>query len=98
MKINIEALKTAMVILPKDCFRVWIYFASQKNNYTFALYKENVMNFCDIKESSYHKYINILIEKGYLIKIKEITNHYYFFDFPREDMIVTKKSEKDFIF
>lgn len=91
LKVNLEALKTAMILLKRDCFRVWVYFASQKENYTFPLYKDNVMSFCDIGESSYHKYIKELIDKKYLIPVRENTNHYNFYDFPKcEDMQVKR--------
>jgi len=99
MMINLEAVKTAMIILNRDCFRVWVYFASQREKHTFPLYKEYVMSFCDIGESSYHKYIRELIEKKYLIPAREKTNHYLFYDFPKcEEMNVKRINNTNEVF
>ena len=79
--INLKALRVAMIVLRNESFRIWCYLAKNQNKYQFDLSKEA----CDswgIKKDSYYTHVKTLIAKGYLVPIREGSNHYLFHELP----------------
>ena len=74
--INLEAMEAAAVALDAACFKLWIYFAKNQNNYEFALSSKAVNDTFGMKKDQYDRAIKVLEEKGYLVKEKG--NHYSF--------------------
>lgn len=89
--IDIEAITTAMVLLKASTFKIWVYFAKNVNNYTFALSCVDVCRFCKISARNYYSAIQELTELGYLVHNED--NHYTFYESlpEKEEMIVTVK-------
>lgn len=67
-----------------------MYFAKNANNYSFALSQQAALKEIGIKKTSYHKYVNLLIDEGYLVWRKG--NTYDFYETPHEPR---KKPVKD---
>lgn len=80
VSINNQALQEAMCNLKNYSFKLWLYIAKNKNQYTFGLSKMDCEKW-GINKSSYHGAIQDLIDKGYLCKGKE-NNIYHFYEFP----------------
>ncbi len=82
-KINLEALKLAMNNLQNAEFEIWVYFAKNQENYTFALSPQAAAEW-GISRSTFNRTINKFIDEGYLISTKEGSNHYDFYEIPKE--------------
>lgn len=96
--INIEAVESAAQDLQAGAFKLWIYFAKNRNDFTFALSSDDVKNTFGIKIKQYNNAIDELIEKGYLVITKG--NNYEFNETPvitKEDNHVITKSNNDVI-
>ena len=78
--ININALQQAAQNLDAGPFKLWVYFAKNQNDYTFALSRSAVEQQFGMKKSQYDKAVAELIEKNYLVVLK--TNHYIFNEIP----------------
>lgn len=81
--INIEALKNALNNLSAMATELWLYFAKNQNHHNFWLSMVDVRNFSGMSVSSYHRAVNELIEKGYLIKAQTAQNQYEFYEEPQ---------------
>lgn len=66
--INLNALECAAIDLKSGAFKLWVYFAKNQNNYTFALSNKAVAEQFGIKKDQYDSAVKELIEKGYLIE------------------------------
>lgn len=85
---NLNALKSAMLDLKGETFKLWCYLDKNQNGYTFALSKVDALNWGIGSKSSYDRAVKELIEKGYLINVSG--NSYNFYELPREEeMIIT---------
>ena len=74
--INLLALETAGAELKAGAFKLWVYIAKNQNNFTFGLSNKAVAECFGIKKDQYDNAVKELIEKGYLIEIKN--NEYVF--------------------
>ena len=61
--------------------QLYLYFASNKDGYNFDLSAEHADRDANIKRTSFHNYINLMIQKGYLVKGKG--NCYDFYEVPQ---------------
>ena len=60
-----------------------LYIAGNRDGFDFALSQEAAEQEAGIKKTSYHKYVKVLIEKGYLVPRKENSNIYDFYEVPK---------------
>ena len=101
-RVNKAALIKAMQELTPTNFEVWLYLASQKNNYTFAFSPAAVTEETGIKKSSLQEGIRVLIKEKYLIPRADNSNIYDFYELPREEVeeinIQIHKEESSFKF
>lgn len=68
-----------MLIHTKDtyAFVLYIYFASNANNYSFALSPKAIEEATGLPRSTFYKKLNLLIDKGYIIEGKSNRLHFY---------------------
>lgn len=85
-KINKEALLQAMQKLTPTNFEVWLYLASQQNNYTFAFSPAAVTEETGLKKSALQEGIRVLIKEKYLIQREDNSNIYDFYELPKEEV------------
>lgn len=101
-RVNKAALLEAMQQLTPTNFEVWLYLASQQNNYTFAFSPAAVTKETGIKKSSLQEGIRVLIKEKYLIPRADNSNIYDFYELPREEVeeinIQIHKEESSFKF
>lgn len=101
-RVNKAALLKAMQELTPTNFEVWLYLASQANNYTFAFSPAAVTEETGIKKSSLQEGIRVLIKEKYLIPRADNSNIYDFYELPREEVeeinIQIHKEESSFKF
>lgn len=64
---------------------LYLYLASNANNYSFALSPKAVQEATGLPRSTFYKKLKILVDKGYIIEGKSNTLHFY---------EVTQKQEK----
>lgn len=83
VNVSNKALQEAMCNLKNYSFKLWIYIAKNKDQYTFSLSKKDCENW-GINKSSYHGAIQDLIDKGYLRESKRKENTYYFIENPKK--------------
>lgn len=82
---NNDAMSQAALDLNKaSTFKLWVYFAMNKNGYEFELSARAVSNFCGITEKTYREAVKELIARRYLVQRGEGSNHYDFYEIPRE--------------
>ena len=93
--INLNALELAEIDLKAGAFKLWIYFAKNQNNFTFALSSKEVQENFGIKIKQYNSAIEELIEKGYLVKEKGF--NYYFNELPQKGSSVIRKKDIEVI-
>ena len=93
---NLQALRSAMLDLKGESFKMWCYLNKNKNGYTFALSKVDALSWGIGSKSSYDRAVAELIEKGYLVRIKG--NHYNFFERPKEEQLVITVNKDGFTF
>ena len=92
--INLKALESAAKDLKSGAFKLWIYFAKNQNNFTFALSSKAVEETFGIKIKQYNNAIQELAEKGYLIQ--EQGNIYIFNEQPlTKSCVITKSDNED---
>lgn len=77
---NLKANKIALKELSANAYKLYMYFALNQDNYTFALSYLDVYNITGMSEKTYHRTVKELIEKGYLVKTETSTNQYIFYD------------------
>lgn len=61
--------------------QLYLYLAKNADNYQFALSAQAAENEAGIKRTSFHKYLNLLIAEGYLMK--RSGNTYDFYEVPQ---------------
>ena len=61
--------------------QLYLYLASNADGYNFNLSQEDAEKSAGIRRTTFHTYINLMIEKGYLVKSKG--NCYDFYEVPR---------------
>lgn len=77
---NLKANKMALKELSANAYKLYMYFALNQDNYTFALSYVHVYSITGMSEKTYHRAVKELIEKGYLVKEKDKKNQYIFYD------------------
>jgi hypothetical protein len=82
--INLKALELAMKTLSPNAFKMWVYLGKNKDNYTFALSKVDTLKWCGFSKGTYSKAFEELEENGFLVKTKDGSNHYDFYELPKE--------------
>lgn len=63
--------------------QLYLYIAGNRDGFDFALSQEAAEREAGIKKTSYHKYVNLMIEKGYLVPRKENSNIFDFYEVPK---------------
>ena len=63
--------------------QLYLYIAGNKDGFDLALSQEAAERDAGIKKTSFHKYVNVLIDKGYLVQRKENSNIYDFYEVPK---------------
>ena len=61
--------------------QLYLYLASNRDGYNFNLSQEDAEQSAGIHRTTFHKYVNLMIEKGYLVKSKG--NCYDFYETPQ---------------
>lgn len=77
---NLKANKMALKELSANAYKLYMYFALNQNDYTFALSYVHVYSVTGMSEKTYHRAVKELIEKGYLVKEENKKNQYIFYD------------------
>ena len=77
---NLKANKMALKELNANAYKLYMYFALNQNDYTFALSYVHVYSITGMSEKTYHRAVKELIEKGYLVKEEDKKNQYIFYD------------------
>ena len=62
--------------------QLYLYFAKNKDGYSFALSQEDAEKEIGIAKTTFHKYVNLMIEEGYLIQRRG--NAYNFYETPHK--------------
>mgnify|MGYP004662608823 CR=1 FL=1 len=62
--------------------QVYLYLAKNADGYTLALSQQAAENEAGIAKTTFHKYINLFIDEGYLIKRNG--NTYDFYESPHQ--------------
>ena len=63
--------------------QLYLYIAGNRDGFDFALSQDAAEREAGIKKTSYHKYVNLMIEKGYLVPRKENSNIFDFYEVPK---------------
>ena len=58
---------------------------SNMDGFNLALSQEAAEQEAGIKKTSFHKYVNLMIEKGYLVPRKENSNIFDFYEIPKRE-------------
>ena len=77
---NLKANKMALKELSANAYKLYMYFALNQDNYSFALSYVHVYSITGISEKTYHRAVKELIDKGYLVKEEGKKNQYIFYD------------------
>lgn len=65
--------------------QLYLYIAGNKDGFDLALSQEAAEQEAGIKRTSFHKYVNLMIAKGYLVPRKENSNIYDFYEIPKRE-------------
>ena len=84
-EIYLKALEIAMSSLTPNAFKMWVYLGKNQNNYTFALSKVDTLKWCGFSKNTYTTVFKELEDKGFLVKAKDNSNHYDFYELPKEE-------------
>ena len=82
-KLNDISADRALFELSYTAFKMWFYFARNKNGHEMDLYAVDIMDRCSMSRMTYHNAFKELCEKGYLREVEGKKNHYQFVDCPR---------------
>ena len=63
--------------------QLYLYIAGNRDGFDFALSQEAAERDAGITKTTFHKYVKVLIEKGYLAPRKENSNIYDFYEVPK---------------
>ena len=80
LQINNDAWKAASNMLTYSAFKIYLYMASNKDNYSFALSYAALNEDIPMSRNTYDKAIKELIEYGYLSRSHEEKNVWIFHD------------------
>ena len=80
MRVNMDALDMAGKQLKAGAFKLWIYFAKNQQDYTFALSPQHVKDIFNMSKTQYDNARQELIEKGFLVR--QDRNFYHFYETP----------------
>ena len=83
-KVNLDALQEAMKTLSNAEFVIWTYFAKNQEGFTFALSPQAADDWGNIARTTFNRTIRKFIEEGYLIADNNGSNHYTFYEKPKE--------------
>ena len=78
LKVSNNSLEVAMYNLKGNAFKLWIYFADNKNGYAMDLYPVDFCTKAKVSDSTYRRAFEELENKGYLIKSSKQQNLYLF--------------------
>ena len=78
--INLDAMRTASRALSSGAFRLWCFYASNQNGYTFATGNSIVFDTMGMKRDAYDRATGELIREGFLVQ--EQGNRYAFHERP----------------
>ncbi len=67
--------------LRAHAFLLYLYFASNANNFSLALSQKAVYEAIGMPRSTYHDQFRVLVSKGYLVETS--SNHYDFYEKPQ---------------
>ena len=76
------ALYQAMCDLSHSGLKLYLYFTTQKPSYKLELSCAAVKDKTGLSDSSYHRAVNELKDKGYLVRLKPDTFEYVFYESP----------------
>ena len=65
--------------------QLYLYIAGNMDGFNLALSQEAAEQEAGIKKTSFHKYVNLMIEKGYLVPRKENSNIFDFYEIPKRE-------------
>ena len=82
MKAQKESMFNAMKDLTPTNFLVWLYLASQSDNYTFGFSPAAISQETGLKKSALQEGIRVLIDHNYLIQRTD-SNIYDFYEIPK---------------
>ena len=82
--INKETFLAAYKALNATALALYLYFASNKDGYTFALSPKAIQADLGMPQSTCQDQIKKLIEMGYLVPRKENSNIYDFHEYPEQ--------------
>lgn len=83
LQISKESWYAANKDLEPYGLQLYLYIAGNKDGFDLALSQEAAERDAGIKKTSFHKYVNIMIDKGYLVPRKEGSNIYDFYEVPK---------------
>lgn len=63
--------------------QLYLYIAGNRDGFDFALSQEAAERDAGITKTTFHKYVKVLIEKGYLVPRKENSNIFDFYEVPK---------------
>lgn len=69
IQVDNKAWQYACTTLSYSAFKIWLYMASNKNHYTFALSYEAINNIIPMSRNTYDNAIKDLKISGYLVQI-----------------------------
>ena len=87
LKVSNESLEIAMYNLKGNAFKLWIYFADNKNGYSMDLYPVDFCTKARVSDSTYRRAFEELENKGFLIKSNKQKNLYLFREVSLSDEI-----------
>ena len=87
LKVSNDSLEIAMYNLKGNAFKLWIYFADNKNGYAMDLYPVDFCTKAKVSDSTYRRAFEELEKKGYLIKSSKQNNLYLFREVSLSDEI-----------
>ena len=64
--------------------QLYLYLIGNKDGYSFALSQEAAEKDSGIKKTTFHKYVNLLIEKGYLVERSDGSNRFDMYETPQK--------------
>lgn len=83
LQIGIDEWQEACKVLTPSAFKIFLYLASNANNYTFALSKQDIKDRLGISFSRYYEAIMLLKRLHYICS--DGSNHLHFFLKPNPD-------------
>ncbi|MBP1536958.1 MAG: hypothetical protein ILA17_03695 [Ruminococcus sp.] len=88
---NIEAVKKAARELKSTAFKLYVIMNLNQNEYTYALSPKALHESIGISGGQYHRAVQELMERGYLIEDDKRKNLYHFYELPAENDTVIPK-------